>query len=65
MAHFRFYRLVSNRIVLGEDAECASDAAAHAVAERMLRESDPSFCEGIEIWQGSRKVARLDRGRGR
>ena len=57
MVHYRFYRLLGNRIVQGEDLELPDDEAAEREAVARLATAGASACEAIEIWQGRRRVA--------
>jgi hypothetical protein len=56
MPEYRFYLLGADDHIKGaENVECATDQDACLKARQMMR-SHPS----IEIWEGSRFVARID-----
>lgn len=57
MCHYRFYSLGwNNRIVSAQDIDCRDDLDALEAGERASRDS------AIEIWQGTRFVARVKHG---
>ncbi len=57
VAHYRFYRLLGNRIIHGEDLDLPDDEAAQREAAARLDAAGPGACEAIEIWQGTRRLA--------
>jgi hypothetical protein len=61
VAHYRFYRMVRDRITQGESHDCADDAAARSRAAAMLRAPSPRWFDAVEIWQGTRLVGRVRR----
>lgn len=55
MAHYRFYWLVGNRILHGEDVDLPDDAAAEREADARLA-AEHNGCDSIEVWQGTRRI---------
>jgi hypothetical protein len=61
VAHYRFYRLVRERITQGESYDCADDEAAHSRAVAILLSASARWFDTVEIWQGTRLVGRVRR----
>jgi hypothetical protein len=62
MQHYRFYFMVGQRIMNGEDTSCADDDAARAEAERRFEHAEAAF-DAIEVWRGTICICRHERVR--
>jgi hypothetical protein len=60
--NYRFYLMLGQQILQGEDVACVDDQDASAAAERLLETSDPAF-DAIEAWRGTIRVCRHERVR--
>ncbi|MGH7091344.1 MAG: hypothetical protein ACREFQ_20830 [Stellaceae bacterium] len=57
---YRFYFMLGQSILAGEDRSAADDEAASQAAEQALAAADPAF-DAIEVWRGTARIARHER----